>query len=187
MFSRWLCSHPWLWFLPFALLLTSLAGEKEFQINRQRPYHSIPYHTIAYHCMPLHAIAYHCMPLHTISGATAAYQPIQTTETNLRVSISMFISGLWTVLALLVVGPVTFIDEAMFSILRCLIVVVFVCSDQRRLVFPEKSNHSTLPRLQVFIRGHFLDVQLHRKRSGKSCSPKYSQFKWNIWYLYGCI
>ena len=55
----WKCSHPWLWFLPFALLLTSLAGEKEFQINRRRPYHSIPYQTIAYHCMLLHTIAYH--------------------------------------------------------------------------------------------------------------------------------
>ena len=133
--------------------------------------HIIPFHTI-----PLHTIACYCIPLHTMSGATAATQPIQTTETNLRVSISMFISGLWTVLALLVVGPVTFIDEAMFSILRCLI-VVFVCSGQRRLVFPKKSNNLTLPRLQVFIRGHFLDVQLHGKRSEESSSQEYSQVK----------
>ena len=139
-------------------------------------YHFIPLHTIAYHCIPLHTIAYHCILLHTMSGATTAYQPIQTTKINLRVSISMFISGLWTVLALLLVGPVTFIDEAMFSILRCLI-VVFVCSGQRRLVFPKKSNNLTLPRLQVFIRGHFLDVQLHGKRSEESSSQEYSQFK----------
>ena len=39
-------------------------------------------------------------------------------NTNLRVSISMFISGLLTTLA--VVGPDTFIDEARFSIRRCL-------------------------------------------------------------------
>ena len=92
------CFHPWSRLLPLSLLFTPLAGVR------------IEKCIISYH-MSCHN--------HTSSWLTNHSTGItNTTNTNLRVSISMFISGLRTTLA--VVGPDTFIDEARFSIRRCL-------------------------------------------------------------------